>query len=190
MERERQNIAYNALAKFTPRGYITNFKPIRICFAIFRIFIKIGLMGRIWIDFALLNTFATCDFYRCLEIFTFSWKLDINKVLNRALYGNYIAMPIPLWCPIDCRSIASQLITPSQPQGASERSFLTNQPQGACERRIGKAIQLPYRALFNTLLMSNFQEKIKSQKIDKKHNSQMCSGAQNRFKSNPSTQCW
>ena len=26
--------------------------------------------------------------------------MDIDKVLNRALMGNYIALPIPLWCPL------------------------------------------------------------------------------------------
>ena len=37
-------------------------------------------------------------------------------MLLRALEGYYIALPIPLWCPIDYRSIASQLITLAQPE--------------------------------------------------------------------------
>ena len=49
-----------------------NFKPIRITFSIFRTFIKFAIMGRIWIDLALLNTFANCDFYLFFEFLTFS----------------------------------------------------------------------------------------------------------------------
>ena len=37
---------------------------IRICSAIFRIFIKFGIMGWIWIDFALLNTLYKCQIHR------------------------------------------------------------------------------------------------------------------------------
>ena len=45
-------------------------RPISI-FYVCPIFIKIGLMCWIWIDFALLNAFANCDFYLFFEILTF-----------------------------------------------------------------------------------------------------------------------
>ena len=48
------------------------------------IFIKIGLMGWIRIDFALLNTFANCDFYRFFEILTFSAKTCVEQGVNKA----------------------------------------------------------------------------------------------------------
>ena len=48
-----------------------NSNHIRICFSMFHGFIKFGIMGWICIDFALLNTFANCDFYRFLSFWLF-----------------------------------------------------------------------------------------------------------------------
>ena len=91
------------------------------------------------------------------------------------------------------------LITPSHPQGASERSFLTNQPQGASLARESICIciyvymyvyiYIYCYALFTPslrlVLHTLSPKKSKSQKIDEFDFSIMCSGAQNRSKSNP-----
>ena len=44
-------------------------------FGFYKISVRIGLMGWIRIGFALLNTFANCDFPRFVEIFTFLGNL-------------------------------------------------------------------------------------------------------------------
>ena len=47
----------------------TNLGPIRILVLFHHVFIKIGIMGWIWIDFALLNTCANCDLYLSLFLY-------------------------------------------------------------------------------------------------------------------------
>ena len=100
---------YVHLKPWAPQGnrqgnIITNFKPIRICFAIFRSFIKFGIMGWVWIGFALLNTFANCV---CLSFFLRFWLfLDIYiyiYITNYILHITYYILPI------DCLLIAYRL---------------------------------------------------------------------------------
>ena len=54
-------------------------------------------MGWIWIGFALLNTFANCDFYLCFDIYTLSAKACVEQGVNKA-YGSILPLLlIPSW---------------------------------------------------------------------------------------------
>ena len=64
---------YRALFNTCPQKYQTNTRNSDSghLFVFYNVFIKFGLMGWIGIGFALLNTFANCDFYRFIDFFDF-----------------------------------------------------------------------------------------------------------------------
>ena len=61
-------------------------------------------MGWIWIDFALLNTFANCVLYRFFEMLAFLGHIYIY--ICYLLYITYYLLHIAYRLLIDCQSIA------------------------------------------------------------------------------------